>query len=201
MVAGFHERSSFRLSRQSSDASCLSFSVVNDEDDAADIKPEVYTMKRPRQRSVTFNTRARIIPIPSFKCLEQEEKEAMFMSNDELLSIRLELRALVTQNDNDRLSGSEDALDESNEILRGLEVYTRPGKVESSTRRGIAFDAVFHNQKKGRDEERIAAEYAKISAKALERARKLALQDQERAWSTEELERFTRPPMNQIMDR
>jgi hypothetical protein len=202
MVVGLsHERPSFRLSRQSSDASCLSLSVIDEEDDATDIKPEILSMKRSRKPGVTFDIETQIIPISSHKNLTEEEKRGMFMSGEELFSIRLHLRALVIQTEADRQSGSENALEENDEKLRGLEVYISPGKQESATRKGNAFSAVFENQKEGFDGEKIAAEYAKISVEALEQARKLAMMDQERAWSADELEQSTHAPTNQTMDR
>lgn len=202
MVVGLHERRSFRLSRQSSDASCLSIAIVEEEDDATDIKTDIVkSMKRPRKQGVTFDTETRIISIPSHKCLAEEERQDMFMTGEEFSAIRFELRELVLQTNAEHLAGSPTALPENDEKLRGLEVYICHGKHDSDLRKKNAFNAVFQNQYEGCDVERIAAEYAKVSVEAVEQAQKLAMMDQERAWSAEELKRSAIAPTNQIMDR
>lgn len=173
--------------------------------------------QKQQRRQVTFDTTAAATIYHSIDSLKHDldsnDKAALFMTNQELLSIRSDARDLIRRIEYYRLVGMssggpllqlhEDYEENSGSSMRGLETYAHPGKFESALRKTNAFAAVLDGQKEGKTGEDIAASYTPIAAVALEKARKRAVMDQERAWSKEELEQYHTPraPTHQTMDR
>ena len=189
-----------------------SFSVENEGCPAMEYDfatPKKKKQGKRQRRRVSFALKETIKIIPSTDDFTKEEKEAANFTSLELQLIRVRLRTEIMRHNQLFISSSAKELTaEQEQELRGLEAYAEPTKHTIAMRRQQTKDVVFQ---KDCDAEWIAEKCQEITATACDVAHKVALMDEQQAWSTDDAEENAdgsecfssqqRAPLYQIMIR
>ena len=143
----------------------------NDFDDDLDVAPI---------KTVSFSSRMKVRGIPRASSYTEEEHKASWYQEDEFYQMRM---ACVKQIDK---INKGMVLKDKKYCSRGLEGHTRLLEISKRQNRRAGFDAVINEQREQRhlgfvDDEAIARKYSDVTSSCQLWARKMALQDQQRA--------------------